>query len=423
MVALAGLAKAMSSLNQGASMFSSGLNSIQGLFSGISSAITSAGTAISSGITGAIEDMKKWWDDNIVPIWDDLETAADTAITAVSDFFTGVELPDIFTSDYWLGEEGVFTKIGNWSPDFLTTFSFETPAIFTSDYWFGEDGVFDKIGGHTFDFLSIFSFDTPDIFTSDYWFGEDGVFTKIGAATFDFLTMFDFTLPDSLQLVVDFFKGEGAFAGLSIGDRLDLVLAELPQPLKFIADLFQGLFDISIGDFIDFGIELAGDAWDFIQDVIDNPGGMFEKFKTETTNAFTSLATTIGDTLKGPINTLIESINSLFASVDFSKTFSNPVTGTEYTVGMDLTSWQIPMLAEGGIVNGPTLAMIGEAGPEAVVPLDGKNTPGGQTFNITVNPSGITDRTDKREMARQIGNLIQQEVSRALGGTTMRGRM
>ena len=47
---------------------------------------------------------------------------------------------------------------------------------------------------------------------------------------------------------------------------------------------------------------------------------------------------------------------------------------------------------------------------------------GSQTFNITINPSGITDRTDKREMARQMGNMIQQEVSRALGGTTMRGR-
>ena len=426
MVALAGLAKAMSSLNQGASIFSSGLSSIQGLFSGITSSISSAGAAIASGIGGAIEDMKTWWDENIVPIWDNLKGAADDAMTAVSDFFTGIELPDIFTSDYWTGEEGVFTKISNWMPDWDALFAFEMPAIFTSDYWFGEDGVFAKIADfclNSFDWSALFAFEMPAIFTFDYWFGEDGIFNKIGSATFDFLTMFDFTLPDSLQLVVDFFKGEGAFAGLSIGDRLDLVLAELPQPLKFIADLFQGLLDISISDFIDFGIDLAGDAWDFIQDVIDDPGGMFETFKTEVSSAFSSLATTIGDTLKGPINTLIESINSLFASINFTKTISNPITGTEYTVGMDLTSWQIPMLAEGGIVTGPTLAMIGEAGPEAVVPLDGKNVPGGQTFNITVNPSGITDRSDKREMARQIGNLIQQEVSRALGGTTMRGRM
>ena len=35
----------------------------------------------------------------------------------------------------------------------------------------------------------------------------------------------------------------------------------------------------------------------------------------------------------------------------------------------------IPMMAQGGIVNKPTLAMIGEAGPEAVVPLSGNNDP------------------------------------------------
>ena len=45
----------------------------------------------------------------------------------------------------------------------------------------------------------------------------------------------------------------------------------------------------------------------------------------------------------------------------------------------------IPMLAEGGIVNGPTLAMIGEAGPEAVIPL---NRAGALGNNITINVNG-----------------------------------
>ena len=45
----------------------------------------------------------------------------------------------------------------------------------------------------------------------------------------------------------------------------------------------------------------------------------------------------------------------------------------------------IPMLAEGGIVTGPTLAMIGEAGPEAVVPL---SKMGGMGGGITVNVNG-----------------------------------
>ena len=43
----------------------------------------------------------------------------------------------------------------------------------------------------------------------------------------------------------------------------------------------------------------------------------------------------------------------------------------------------LPRMAEGGIVNSPTLALIGEAGPEAVVPLDRMNTGGGVTINVT----------------------------------------
>jgi hypothetical protein len=45
----------------------------------------------------------------------------------------------------------------------------------------------------------------------------------------------------------------------------------------------------------------------------------------------------------------------------------------------------IPKLANGGIVNSPTLALIGERGPEAVVPL---NRAGGMGGNVTINVNG-----------------------------------
>jgi uncharacterized membrane protein YjjP (DUF1212 family) len=47
------------------------------------------------------------------------------------------------------------------------------------------------------------------------------------------------------------------------------------------------------------------------------------------------------------------------------------------------SSMNLPRMAEGGIVSSPTLALIGEAGPEAVVPLDRMNTGGGVTINVT----------------------------------------
>ena len=63
-------------------------------------------------------------------------------------------------------------------------------------------------------------------------------------------------------------------------------------------------------------------------------------------------------------------------------------------------------MAKGGIVTGPTNALIGEAGPEAVIPLSGKNAGGmGSTFNITVN-AGVG--TDGAVVGRQIIDAIRK---------------
>lgn len=77
-------------------------------------------------------------------------------------------------------------------------------------------------------------------------------------------------------------------------------------------------------------------------------------------------------------------------------------------------------LAKGGIVNKPTNALIGEDGPEAVIPLTKKNNPQGiglggdrGPITININASGITDRTDKRALAREIGEAIRDEMNRS----------
>lgn len=66
----------------------------------------------------------------------------------------------------------------------------------------------------------------------------------------------------------------------------------------------------------------------------------------------------------------------------------------------------IPMLAEGGIVTGPTLAMIGEAGPEAVIPLDRAGGIGGTNVTIHVNggdPNAVVSAL--RTYMRQNGSI------------------
>jgi hypothetical protein len=64
-------------------------------------------------------------------------------------------------------------------------------------------------------------------------------------------------------------------------------------------------------------------------------------------------------------------------------------------------------LAAGGIATRPTLAMIGEAGPEAVIPLD-KLRSGNVTINITTTGLGAD------------APQIQRAVVQALRGYTTR---
>jgi hypothetical protein len=65
----------------------------------------------------------------------------------------------------------------------------------------------------------------------------------------------------------------------------------------------------------------------------------------------------------------------------------------------------VPQLANGGIVNKPTLAMIGEAGPEAVIPLRGRNAGMGATYNITIN-AGLG--TNGSQVGREIVDAIKK---------------
>ena len=65
----------------------------------------------------------------------------------------------------------------------------------------------------------------------------------------------------------------------------------------------------------------------------------------------------------------------------------------------------VPALASGGIVTRPTLAMVGEAGPEAIIPLNSSNSYGGP---ITINVNGAGDPD-------AVANAVMRKLSLAGG--------
>ena len=72
------------------------------------------------------------------------------------------------------------------------------------------------------------------------------------------------------------------------------------------------------------------------------------------------------------------------------------------------------MLAEGGIVQDPTLAVVGEAGPEAVVPLTAPNMPeglmAGPTLNLTIQVNGADPVATRRAVAEALNDVAKGNI-------------
>jgi len=88
---------------------------------------------------------------------------------------------------------------------------------------------------------------------------------------------------------------------------------------------------------------------------------------------------------KGIFNGIAKAWNNTVGKISFEIPSWVPKIG-----GKGFSVPQIPMLAQGGIVNQATLAVIGESGPEAVIPLDrmGDFGAGGGGNNVTINVNG-----------------------------------
>ena len=77
-------------------------------------------------------------------------------------------------------------------------------------------------------------------------------------------------------------------------------------------------------------------------------------------------------------------------------------------------------LAEGGIVTRPTRALIGEAGPEAVIPLSKAGLPGTGEVHIHIG-NYMGDEMSMRQLTRKISQVLQEEGRRNSFGQVQGG--
>jgi hypothetical protein len=134
-------------------------------------------------------------------------------------------------------------------------------------------------------------------------------------------------------------------------------------------------------------------TWDWLS---ENAGPVLEAFKKSLQLAFAPITLAIS-----AMRTLLELLGS------WKKNLPEGATGIGAIRG---GGGGIPRGASGGIVRRPTLAMIGEAGPEAVIPLNrtrgNSPLPDGMGMNITVN-AGLVSSPE------QVGQQIIEAIQRA----------
>jgi len=187
--------------------------------------------------------------------------------------------------------------------------------------------------------------------------------------------------------------------------------------MEIASELFSAAIEV-MGDVAEFVIDaIVGhftNLWKNIQTIIEYITKAFDVFMgvVETVGDFIeSVFDTVVGTVKGAINWIIDGINTMIRGLNMLS-FDVPdwipgIGGASF--GFNLNT--IPRLAEGGIVTEPTIAMIGEAGPEAVVPLSGGSAGG---INITVENMNVRDDKDIKLIADELYTLIDRK-NRARG--------
>jgi hypothetical protein len=210
-------------------------------------------------------------------------------------------------------------------------------------------------------------------------------------------------LPDIIKTIVEFIVTKAipkiVEAGLKLASHL------VPALLSFGQAVLEGVGSIisQVGGVIgrgfanmgSYALDQASAFGNKILDAIMKPINFVGGLVSAALN-------TVVDTFKSVYNTLADLWNNSIGRFSFRVPGWVPKLGGK---GFDMPD--LPKLADGGIVTSPTVAMIGEAGPEAVIPLNKMGAMG--TTNVTINmPVGANGEDVVRALeryTRQQGNL------------------
>lgn len=267
--------------------------------------------------------------------WDTVVEFAKTAWQGLCDFISGIcQAIGEFFSGLWTKLQEIFEPIGQWFGEKFQQAWDAIVNIFTPiGSWFGQrwadvTSALANIGAW---FTNMFQ---------KAWTGLTNIFSKLGSW---------------------------------FGDRWNDVTSVLANVSSWFGNMFTSAYNAVKNAFSSIGGFFSG-VWSTVQSIFVNAG---QKVGSAVGGAFRSAVNGVLGTIENVVNGFIGMINGVIGMI-------NKIPGVSLG-GIGYVS--LPRLARGGIVDSPTIAMIGEAGKEAVVPLE--NTGFIQTLGRVVSSAVV----------------------------------
>lgn len=290
--------------------------------------------------------------------WDTVVEFAKTAWQGLCDFISGIcQSIGEFFSGLWTKLQEIFEPIGQW---FGEKFQQAWDAIVNIFSGIGEwfSGVFQ---GAWDAIVNIF---TP----IGSWFGQR--WADVTSALANIGAWFTDMFQKAWTGLTNIFSKLGSW----FGERWNDVTSALSKVASWFGDIFGKAFDAVKNAFSSIGDFFKG-VWDTVKSIFVNAGQMVGE---AVGGAFKSAVNAVLGTIENVVNGFIGMINGVLGVV-------RNLPGLGWVGSVSTVS--LPRLARGGIVDSPTIAMIGEAGKEAVVPLE--NTGFIQTLGRVVSSAVV----------------------------------
>lgn len=290
--------------------------------------------------------------------WDTVVEFAKTAWQGLCDFISGIcQAIGEFFSGLWTKLQEIFEPIGQW---------------FSEKFQQGWDAIVNIFSGIGEWFSGVFqgAWDAiVNIFTPiGSWFGQR--WADVTSALANIGAWFTDMFQKAWTGLTNIFSKLGSW----FGERWNDVTSALSSVSNWFGEMFTNAYNAVKDAFSSIGDFFKG-VWDTVKSIFVNAGQMVGE---AVGGAFKSAVNAVLDTIENVVNGFIGMINGVLDVV-------RNLPGLGWIGSVSTVS--LPRLARGGIVDSPTIAMIGEAGKEAVVPLE--NTGFIQTLGRVVSSAVV----------------------------------